>query len=99
MATLYIAEFQYLAGSSLPGLLAGREPVNAEQTVAIGVGSVQSAALSGGTRFVRLCADAACSYAIGANPTADATKRRLPANVIEWVEVLAAEKIAVITNT
>jgi len=100
MATLYITEFDGRAqGVNGHVAAAYMQPAPAEQTVAIGAGSVQSAALGASTRFVRLMADAPCSVAFGANPTATATKMRLAANVPEVFGVVPGQKIAVITNT
>lgn len=79
------------------------EPPIAEQTVAIGAGSVQSAALNVKTRIVRLHADAICSVLFGVNPTATAASRRLAVGQSELITVdgLAPTplKVAVIQNT
>lgn len=102
MAVLYITEFAAQmrddAGYVAP---APDLPVVAEQTVAIGAGSVASSAFNAKTRFIRLCADAVCSVAFGTSPTAAATNMRLPANVPYDLGVPkgASYKVAVITNT
>ena len=104
MPTLYITEYatpRNVRGSSL-GLMED-QPI-AEQTVAIGGASAQSANLNAKTRFVRLHADAICSVAVGANPTATATTRRMAAGQTERFAVrpeavAAGLKIAAITNT
>lgn len=83
-------------GNSLP--VPAMPPV-AEQVVAIGVASAQSAAFNAETRMVGIHADAICSVAFGVNPTAVATNRRLAANSTEYFEVIAGHKVAVITNT
>lgn len=100
MATLYIAEHIDLQTDATGKLvLVGKEPVVAEQTVAIGGGSTPSAATRSETKFVRLHTDAICSIAIGANPTATAANRRLAANQTEFFGITGGHKIAVITNS
>ena len=101
MATLYITELLDLGKSHSAGAgQMAKLPAMAEQTVAIGAGSVQSAALNRNTRFVRLMADSICSVAVGASPTATATNMRLAANVPEYFEISGPTRlIAVIANT
>lgn len=100
MAVLYITEYAQLAqdGGGQPIAV---EPNTAEQHVAIGASSAQSATLQNNTRYVRLQADAVCSIAFGTNPTAVATAHRLPANSVEIVAIPinSGWKIANITNT
>jgi len=98
MATLYVAEFGSV-GDTLQGPIpiAQASPV-AEQAVAIGGASVQSAAFSNDTQFVRLHADAICSVAFGVNPTATAVKMRMAAGTTEYFGVTRGEKVAVIVN-
>lgn len=102
MATVYITEFarQGRDASGFPMVVAD-EPAIANQTVAITAGSVQSSAFNALTKFVRVSTDAICSIEFGANPTASATTRRMPANTTEYFSVPlgASYKIAVITNT
>jgi hypothetical protein len=72
----------------------------AQQTVAIGASSAQSAVFNPATRFVRLETDAVCSYMFGANPVATAAKPRLSAGQTEYFYVRnPGMKVAVITNT
>ena len=102
MAVLYITEYAELAIG--PAGRVGQmpmEPPLAEQTVAIGVTTVQSSAFSSKTRFVRLHTDAICSVEFGLNPIATATTQRLAANQTEFKDVsrLPSGKVAVITNT
>ena len=101
MAVLYITEFKWMgqAPNSVPSM-ALQAPL-AEQTVAIGGGSVASSAFNAGTRFVRLHTDAICSIEFGAAPTATATTARMAANQTEYYSVPegGAFKVAVITNT
>lgn len=94
MAVLYITEYSVTGKYDLP-----QEPPTAEQTVAIGAGSLQSNAFQANTAFVRLHADAICSVAIGANPTATAAKSRMAANTERIIGVVPGWKVAVITNT
>ncbi len=102
MATLYIAEYQQLTPAP-PGAQGQfqMEPPIAQQTVAIGASSTQSAAFNPLTRFVRLHTDAICSVNFGTNQTAAATNARMAANTTELhgVPVNQAFKVAVITNT
>ncbi|MEP6906777.1 MAG: hypothetical protein ABI858_02175 [Pseudoxanthomonas sp.] len=103
MSTLYITEFAS-QGRDAAGYQVQDIPVYppaAEQVVAIGAGSVQSAALQPSTTLVTVASDQACSIAVGANPTATATNRRIAANVPVQicVPVKSGFKIAVITNT
>lgn len=103
MAVLYITEHASQVRDAAGYLVQGTPayPATAEQTVAVGLGSVQSAALQPGTTIVELVSDVVCSVAVSANPTATATNRRIPANVPVQIGVPANSgfKIAVITNT
>lgn len=100
MSTLYISEY---AGdmAMLNGQLMGvaSEPAIAEQTVAIGGSSTQSAAFNAQTKYVRLHADATCSRKFGSNPTATATSPRMAAGQTAYYGVNPGDKVAVITNT
>lgn len=95
MAVLYITEYTSLDKFGIP-----QEP-GTDQTVAIGAGSAQSAALANNTQYVVLSTDAVCSVKFAANPTAAATNRRLAANTSTLLKVapFSGLKIAVITNT
>lgn len=104
MATLYVTEFAK-QGRDASGYLnqngSPEQPPVAEQTVAIGVGSVASSAFNAGTAIVRLHTDAICSVAFGTAPTASATTMRLAAGQTEYFAVVPGSgfKVAVITNT
>jgi hypothetical protein len=98
MAVLYIAEFAGMAPVATGVAPISDDPPLAEQTVAIGGGSVQSAAFHRSTRFIRVHTDVVCSIAMGLNPTATAAKRRLAANQTEYFGIQPLWKIAVITN-
>lgn len=101
MATLYIKEYAEIVrpGLSHDDAPIGQEPCITEQTVAIGVGSAQSAAFDAKTKFIRVHTDAVCSIAIGKSPTAAATNARHAANSTEFMGVQPGHKLAVIQNT
>lgn len=105
MAVVYITEFAKLAREDFGGptgvVQTPVEPALANQTVAIGASSVNSSALKAETRVVRIHTDAICHIDIGLNPTASSTKRRLPANAIEYIGIPpnVEFKIAVITGS
>jgi hypothetical protein len=95
MAVLYISE--YTEGSQFAPTL-GNEPAIAQQTVAIGVGSVQSAAFGRNTTVVRLHTDLGCSIRFGTNPTATTGHARMALGQTEYFKVLPGDKVAVIQN-
>lgn len=102
MAKLYISEYSAMAKAwaTPDSIAAPQEPCITDQTpVVIGAGSLQSAAFNGATRVIRVHTDAICSIAIGANPTATADNKRMPANATEYFGVAPGQKLAVITNT
>ena len=97
MATLYLTEFgnvMVIDGVRQP--MAPMPPL-AEQILAIGAGATSSA-FNVSTTYIRVCADAACSIAVGAAPTATVVKLRLPGNSVEYFAVSPGQKLAVITN-
>lgn len=100
MAILYITEYAQMgaAPNSVPQM--PQEPTQAEQTLAIGGSSGQSAFFQVGTRFVRLHCDSVCSVKLGQNPTATATSGRLAANQTEYRAVPEGGtfRVAVIAN-
>lgn len=102
MATVYITEYALMPlDQNNRNVPIGYEPALAYQTVAIGAGSVQSAAFNSLTRFVRIHCDAICSIKFGTNPTAVTTETRLAANQTEFFGIQGDRtyKVAVITNT
>lgn len=105
MAVVYITEFEKLAREDFGGptgvVQTPLEPALANQTVAITASSVQSAQLNPQTRVIRIHTDAICHIDVGKDPNASTTKRRLPANAIEFIGIPpnTAFKIAVITGT
>lgn len=100
MAFAYITEYLRQPTDAIDRVLpAGQEPAIAVQKIAIGAGSVQSAAFNTKTTFIAINVDATCSYKVGANPTATANDMRLPQNATVYMGVFPGDKIAVITNT
>lgn len=100
MATLYIAEYSDIVQTVRGGTAIPVDPPLAEQTVAIGASSAQSAAFNALTKFVRIHSDAICSVTVNlAAPTATATNGRFAANQTEFRGVSPGNKLAVITNT
>lgn len=101
MAFLYIEEFGELMVVSHDALAVGRQPSLATQKIAIAGGSTQSATFNKKTRFVRLEADAICSYLFGDAPVATAANARLAANATEYfgVEPGGNMMVANIANT
>ena len=99
---LFITEFSGQSldanGVFIPSVIT---PSLADQTVAVGASSVQSAAFNSNTRVVRLSSDVVCSVKFGSSPTATTTTMRLPANSVEYFGVAANTviKVAVIANS
>ena len=78
-------------------VMAGKMPGLAQQVVAIGAASAQSGAFGSATRFIRIDADTACYWDVGANPTADAAAHRyIAAGNFEYIGVEPGHKLAVI---
>lgn len=100
MAKLYITEYANLAHDGRGRQVAiGEEPGYDQVPVAIGAGSLQSAAFRRDTNFVRLHPDATCSIAFGSSPTATTSGRRLRADTTEYFGVKSVTMLAVIANT
>jgi len=101
MATLYVAEFVSVGGTSNFGVQGAQVAPVAEQTVSIGGSSTPSNAFNASTTFVRIHTDAICSIAFGTSPTATTSKMRLAAGQTEYFSVPAnaGYKVAVITNS
>lgn len=75
-----------------------QQPPLASQKVTYTTSSVQSTAFGANTRVIRVVADTASFFVIGANPTAvTATPEFIPANTIEYFFVQRGDKIAFIT--
>lgn len=101
MATFYITEYQFAAVDALNRIIpCPMELPLAEQTIPIGGSSVASAALQPNTQFVRLHCDIPCNVAVGKNPTASATNRRMGTDATEFIGVQPNQslKYAVIAN-
>jgi hypothetical protein len=99
MATLYLAEFVAIGGSSNHSVQGAFSPPLAEQTVAIAGSHAESAPFNANTNFVRINVDAICSIAFGANPAATANNMRFAANQTEYFSVTPGQKLSVISNT
>ena len=102
MPTLYITEFSGIQPDPYSGsVVAAAVPSVADQTVAIGASSTQSAVLNAATRLIRVVSDVNCFTKIGVNPTASAETLRLVADSPEYFAVPAKSdyKIAVISET
>jgi hypothetical protein len=92
MATLYISEFAYRGSvEGQPLAAVAKTPPHAEQTVAIGGGSLASTAFNAATSVVRIHTDSVCSIAwtpAGAAVVAATTANmRLAANQTEYFAV------------
>ena len=97
---LYITEYRNLArADNGPHVSAGQEPNLAEQQVAIGGTSTQSAAFNARTGFVMIHTDAICALAFGDNPTAVNNRHRMAAGEVRFYGVAPGHKVAVITAT
>lgn len=98
--TLFVTEFSSIrnARSALDPVAA--VPPLAEQTVAVGGTSAQSAVLNIATGIVRLHALANCCVSFGASPTATVASMRLAAGSTEYFSVTpnSSLKIAAIAS-
>lgn len=105
MAVVFLTEFRMLGREDHGGagtiIQTPLEPPIRDQQVAIGSSSVQSDVLNAETRVVRVHTDAICHIDVGTNPTAGTTKRRLPANAIEYIAIPPGTqfRVAVITGS
>lgn len=85
MADIYITQYARMADGEQGFLQCGEEPNLGTLVVTIGAASAQSATLNTKTRFVCISAEAACSLAFGANPTAaKASSTRIPGVGERW---------------
>ena len=105
MAVLYLREYKQLGREAYGGpgsvIQAGLEPAVAQQTAAIGAGSVQTAEFNSETALVMVHVDAICHVNFGTNPTASTSQHRLPADATVYFGVTPGShlKLAVITGT
>ena len=100
MARLSVREYEHIVLSSNGTVLAGVEPPIAKYSVAIGATSTMGQAFNARTKFVRLHADAACSFDIDLLPTAVAGEGSMAAGQTEYFGVQPGEanRVAVITE-
>lgn len=100
MAAIFITEYERLARSGDgPLVMAGQEPAVANQTVAVGGASAQSAAFNDRTTFVMIHTDTACHILFGVDPTAVVTAHRMGAGETRFYGVSAKQKVAVIAGS
>jgi len=102
MSKLYITEFSRLGISSNGGtaqIMDFDSVVTVQPPIDYSAGAAQSAAISDGTRYVRVETDAICSIKYGSNPTATTNDQRMAAGDVEHFYVSRGNKISVITNT
>ena len=99
MAKAYICEYASVGVARQGNAEIAQDPPLTEQTVAIGGGSTQSSAFNNSTRFIRVHVDSICSIAIGPDPTATTSTKRLVADQTEYFGVIGGHKLAVISNT
>jgi len=100
MAKLYVTEFSSVGGTANFPIQGAQTPPIVDQTpVAIGGGSLQSAAFNLSTKMVRIHTDAICSISFGLNPTVTTNNMRLAGNQTEYFAVVPGQKVAVISNT
>lgn len=102
MAKLYVTEYSD-EGQSVRGAVSivSVGSYTDQTPVAIGGGSLQSAAFQATTIIVRIETDAICSIAFGTNPTATTNNKRMAADGVEYFYVPPGQsyKVAVISNT
>lgn len=71
----------------------------AQQQVAIGAGSLQSAKFANTARALRIAPDQDIHYRVRANPTALATDAFLAAGAVEDIQIKSGERIAIIQDS
>lgn len=99
MAFIYISEYSDEGMDSKGRIMpCAKEPAIANQRVAVGLSSTQSAALNANTTLVRINTDTDCCVLFGTNPTATTSIKRMTANQTEYfcVQQNSGLKIAVI---
>jgi hypothetical protein len=105
MAFLNVTEFQHPFTTRSSGMPMVRGPKVAQNNVAIGGTTAQSAAFNASTGVIRVEADAICCIEIGANPTAIALGTTMTMRMVAgqteyfYVDQGAGHKIAVISST
>ena len=97
MAKIYITELANItasdSGASMP---VAALPGLAEQVVAVGSASAQSAAFNAATKFIRVVSDVPANIEVGLNPVATINTLYLAAGVPEYFGVHGLAKLAVI---
>lgn len=96
---VYVTEHplpRIFTGSPLPVV---ELPPLATQKLTNGATSVQSSAFNAATRMIGVHTDAIVSIAVGVNPTATTSDKRMAAGMTEYFFVEAGQRIAVINNT
>lgn len=73
-------------------------PVRTQTISVTGSSAAISNAVGSGIRRVRIIADTAVHYAVGASPTATTSDPYLPADVYEYINVREGEKVAMIQS-
>jgi hypothetical protein len=104
MSFLYITEYAHTGEQGGDPVQCAFVPQNgpiAEQKIAIGGGSVSSAAFNTNTKLLRLHSDAICSILFGITPVATVASGRMAANQTEYFFVQPGNgmSVAVIANT
>jgi len=101
MATLYVTEFVAPFVDISRGMpMVGNSAKAAQNNVAIGGTTAQSAAFGATTKVIRVHTDAICSIEVGGtNPVATTASSRMAAGQTEYYYVNAGDKLAVISNT
>jgi hypothetical protein len=95
----------YVTEHTLPRIFTGNPlpvvelPPLATQKLTNGATSVQSSAFNAATRMIGVHTDAIVSIAVGVNPTATTSDKRMAAGMTEYFFVEAGQRIAVINNT
>ena len=99
MATMYVAEFNFIGGGANHPIQGAQTPPITEQIVTIGGASLATNALSQATTMVRIAVDTTCSIAFGSAPVATTSNMRFAGNQTEYFTVAPGSKIAVIANS
>lgn len=100
MSTLWITELDSVprgrAGEPIP---VGHLPPVAEQTVTFTTTAAESSAFNSRTSVVRVHSDAACSIAVGSDPTATASNLPMASGAPEYFGVSPGDKLSVIQRS
>ena len=95
MPKLYIGEYHDMVSTIRGSIEIPLEPPIAEQSIEIGGKSQQSKTLSPDTCIVRLSPDADCLIAIGLDPDATDSPRRMTADREQIIGVVAGSKMKI----